>query len=181
VLKGFAHRDVDQRGRARDASGTFDPALLEVLLRDPYFAWPAPKSTGRERFNEAWLQRQLAGLDSPVADVNLAATMLELTARSIASAVATLDAGDYQLIVCGGGARNEALMARLGTLTRRRPLTTASFGLDPDFVEAAAMAWLAHERVAGRPGNLPTVTAAREAVALGAVYCGVKRAGELTL
>ena len=158
------------------ATGTADGVLLEALLRDPYFAKPAPKSTGREQFNEAWLQRKLDESGRRIPDVNLAATLLELTARSIADAIATTSGvKPDRLVICGGGARNAALMARLGALAGQKPQTTAAFGLDPDFVEAAAMAWLARARVAGEPGNLPTVTAAREAVVLGALYCGIER------
>jgi anhydro-N-acetylmuramic acid kinase len=164
----------DDRGRWA-ASGKPNLALLEILLREPYFARPAPKSTGRELFNESWLEQNLEELDAPITDVNLAATLLELTARSIVDALAALGAERYPLIVCGGGASNDALMARLGAQTGTVPQTTAAFGLDPDFVEAAAMAWLAHARVTGCPGNLPTVTAAREATILGGLYCGVKK------
>jgi anhydro-N-acetylmuramic acid kinase len=178
LLDNLARRCLGQPyddGGRWAASGTPDRALLETLLREPYFARPAPKSTGRELFNESWLQRNLAAYGSPVADVNLAATLLELTARSIADAIASLAGRSCQLIVCGGGAKNEALIARLGALTGTDPQTTAAFGLDPDFVEAAAMAWLAQARIARAPGNLPTVTAAREAAVLGALYCGVEK------
>ena len=165
-------RPFDDRGQWA-ASGEADRTLLETMLQEPYFAKPPPKSTGRELFNEAWLQRKLAESGRRVVEVNVAATLLELTARSIADAIAALGEKPGRLIVCGGGVRNEALVARLGALTGQSPQSTAAFGLDPDFVEAAAMAWLARARVTGAPGNLPTVTAARKAVVLGALYCSV--------
>lgn len=167
-------RPFDDRGQWA-ASGKPDPSLLETLLQEPYFRKPAPKSTGRELFNDGWLQRKLGESGRRVDEVNLAATLLELTARSIADAIAALGARPGRVIVCGGGVRNDALMARLGALTGQTLQTTAAFGLDPDFVEAAAMAWLARARVTGAPGNLPTVTAAREGAVLGALYCGVER------
>ena len=157
------------------ASGTPDRVLLDSMLTEPYFSKPAPKSTGRELFNESWLQRKLGESGRRVDDVNLAATLLELTARSIADAIAALGTRPDRLIACGGGCKNEALIARLGALTGQTPQSTAAFGLDPDFVEAAAMAWLAQARVTRTPGNLPTVTAARKAAVLGALYCGVER------
>ncbi len=165
-------RPFDDRGQWA-ASGKPDRALLETFLREPYFARPTPKSTGRELFNEPWLQGKLAEAGRKVVEVNVAATLLELTARSIANAIAGLGTKPGRLIVCGGGVKNDALIARLGVLTGQTPQTTATFGLDPDFVEAAAMAWLARARVTQVPGNLPTVTAARKAVVLGAVYSGV--------
>lgn len=167
-------RPFDDRGQWA-ASGTADAPLLETLLREPYFARPAPKSTGRELFNESWLERKLAESGRRVSEVNLAATLLELTARSIANAIAALGTKPGRLIACGGGVRNAALVARLGTLTGLKLQSSADFGLDPDFVEAAAMAWLARARLNRAPGNLPTVTAAREAAVLGALYCGVNR------
>ena len=165
-------RPFDDRGQWA-ASGEADRTLLETMLQEPYFAKPPPKSTGRELFNESWLQRKLAESGRRVVEVNVAATLLELTARSIADSIAALGTAPGRLVVCGGGVRNEALISRLGALTGRSPQSTAAFGLDPDFVEAAAMAWLARARVTGGPGNLPTVTAARKAVVLGALYCGV--------
>ena len=166
-------RPFDDRGLWA-ASGKPDPALLEKMLQEPYFARPAPKSTGRELFNDLWLQRQLTESGRGAVDVNVAATLLELTARSIADAIAALGTKPGRLIACGGGCKNDALIARLGALTGLRPQTTAAFGLDPDFVEAAAMAWLARARTTRAPGNLPTVTAARKAAVLGALYCGVE-------
>jgi anhydro-N-acetylmuramic acid kinase len=163
----------DEDGRWA-ASGTVDEALLGVLLDDPYFAQPAPKSTGRERFNETWLKQKLARLDWTVAEADVAATLVDLSARSIAEAITTLGLPDYELFVCGGGAKNATLMQRIGTFAGIAPKTTADFGLDPDWVEAAAMAWLARARVEQTAGNVPTVTAAREARVLGGLYSGAR-------
>ena len=162
----------DDRGQWA-ASGTPDPALLKACLDETYFRRAAPKSTGRELFNATWLQQRLARIDHPVADADVAATLLELSAQTIANALAGLSLKNLELIGCGGGTKNAALMGRIGALADTRPKTTADFGLDPDHVEAAAMAWLARARVEGLPGNLPSVTAAREGAVLGALYCGV--------
>jgi len=156
------------------AAGQTDATLLASLLDEPYFAQPAPKSTGREQFSEDWLLRKLACTGGELTDVNVAATLLELTASTIVTAIDGLALGDYELVVCGGRAKNPTLMARIGELAGRNPTTTARFGIDPDHVEAAAMAWLARARIEGAPGNLPTVTAARQPVTLGALYSGVK-------
>jgi len=162
-------RPYDDGGRW-SASGSPDEALLGACLSDPYFSRPAPKSTGRERFNETWLKQKLAEISHEVADVDVAATLLELSARTIAAAIDALGLGDYELLACGGGTKNAALMARIGERAGRTLKTTAALGLDPDFVEAAAMAWLARARLEREAGNRPTVTAAREAAVLGALY-----------
>jgi anhydro-N-acetylmuramic acid kinase len=163
----------DDNGRWA-ASGTTDEALLGMLLDDPYFVQPAPKSTGREHFNETWLKRKLAAIDRNVAEADVAATLVDLSARSIVEAITTLALPAYELFVCGGGAKNAMLMERIGTYAGLTPKTTAAFGLDPDWVEAAAMAWLARARVERTAGNVPTVTAAREARVLGGLYLGVQ-------
>jgi anhydro-N-acetylmuramic acid kinase len=154
------------------ASGTVDEDLLAVLLDEPYFSLPSPKSTGRERFNETWLKQKLGSVARTIPDAIVARTLLELTARTIVDAIGNSDVTEYELVVCGGGARNGALMARIGELAGRRAMTTGDFGIDPDWVEAAAMAWLARARIERAPGNIPSVTAAREARVLGGLYCG---------
>jgi anhydro-N-acetylmuramic acid kinase len=164
-------KPFDEGGRWA-ASGRPDPGLLAAFLDEPYFSRPAPKSTGRERFNETWLKQKLGTTGREIADADVAATLVELTARTVVEALAGLGLADCGLVVCGGGAKNDALMARLGALTSGRPATTAELGLDPDWVEAATMAWLARARLELTAGNVPTVTAAREARVLGALYCG---------
>ena len=145
------------------ASGRVDATLLARLRADPYFARPLPKSTGRELFNLAWLGSALTpGL--AVADVQ--ATLAELTATAITDALTA--ARPSRALICGGGVHNGYLMQRLTTLIAPLPIaSTASMGLDPDFVEAAAFAWLARETLAGRPGNSPSATGATRAVVLG--------------
>lgn len=158
----------DRNGRWA-ASGETDTGLLADLMADPYFAQAPPKSTGREYFNARWLDDRLgrrAG-DRP-ADVQ--ATLAELTARSIASALAEHGNGVTRAMVCGGGAYNEDLMARLrAAMPERRVETTAVLGIAPECVEPVAFAWLAYRRVRGLPGNRPEVTGARVALCLGAL------------
>jgi len=151
------------------ASGSVDEALLSRFLDDPYFHLPPPKSTGREHFNLDWLAASLAGSEHSPADVQ--ATLCELTAVSVAGAVRDTLADTDELLVCGGGAHNTYLLARLRA--RLAPVTVVTSderGLPADWVEAVAFAWLARETLAGRPGNLPAVTGAGEAVVLGGVY-----------
>jgi len=154
------------------ASGDVDSDLLAAMKQDAYFSRPAPKSTGREYFNSTWIDQQVKTGGPDVDPVNVAATIVELTASTIVDAIANFGLTGYELVVCGGGSKNGSLMRRLGALSGSEPRTTSAYGLDPDFVEAAAMAWLAFARVEQRAGNLPTVTAAREATVLGGLYCG---------
>lgn len=149
-------------------SGQLDPALLERLLADPYFALPAPKSTGRETFQLHWLERQLRGDEAP-ADVQ--ATLLALTARTVADAVRRECPRATRVIGCGGGVHNRALVEALTTaLAPIRWETTATHGVSPDDVEAMLFAWLARERLEGRPGNRMEVTGARGPRVLGAIW-----------
>lgn len=148
--------------------GTVLPALLERMLAEPYFATAPPKSTGRDLFNEAWLCSQLAGGEEP-RDVQ--ATLLELTARSVAGAIAQHCPGANRVIVCGGGARNRALMDRLTQSIVPAALGPSErHGIDPQLVEAMAFAWLAKQALDAAPGNFPSVTGARGARVLGAIY-----------
>ncbi len=144
--------------------------LLQNMLSDPYFAAiPAPKSTGREYFNFGWLERQLA-LFPALAPQDVQATLTELTAVTISEQV-LLSGGCERLLVCGGGSRNPLLMARLAALLPGTEVsTTDEAGISGDDMEALAFAWLAWRTLAGLPGNLPSVTGAREMSVLGAIY-----------
>jgi anhydro-N-acetylmuramic acid kinase len=161
-------------GRPFDRDGTWAqqgsaiPALLARLLGDEYFRRAPPKSTGRETFNLEWLDHQLAGAEKP-ADVQ--ATLLALTADGVADAIGRFCADASEVYLCGGGARNAALVDLLSKrLAPRKIAATDVLGVDAEHVEALAFAWLARETLNSRPGNLPAVTGARGARVLGAIY-----------
>lgn len=156
-------------GGAFAASGTVDAELLARLLGDPWFALPPPKSTGREQFHLRWLEAQLGTSKLSPADVQ--ATLLELSAITVADALRATQAGTARVLGCGGGVHNAALMARIAAhLPGAVVESTAAHGLDPDYVEAMGFAWLARETLAGRPGNLPSVTGAKGPRVLGTIY-----------
>jgi len=161
-------------GRAYDkngewaALGAVDRALLARLLEHEFFTLPPPKSTGRDAFNLAWLRRMLGGSESAV---DVQATLLELTAAGIARAIEAHCRGAREIFVCGGGARNAAMMRLLRALLGETSLdTTDALGVNAEWVEALAFAWLACCAVKGTPGNLPAVTGARGPRVLGAIY-----------
>ena len=152
------------------ASGTVEPALLKELLSDPFFVTKGPKSTGREVFNLSWLTQHLSRLPAFPAE-NVQATLLELTALTIVESLQNAQAQTQELLVCGGGAHNQTLMKRLAELLPDAKVSsTAAYGVDPDWVEAMAFAWLAHCCLAGIPANRPSVTGARGLRVLGAIY-----------
>lgn len=146
-----------------------DETLLDMLLADKYFRAAAPKSTGREYFNAAWLQRHLNSLSAEPKPVIIQATLAELTARTIASAVSDHQASE--LFLCGGGAANHYLCQRIAAaLPGCNIETTAALGIAPDWVEAAAFAWLARARLREEAASVPAVTGAARAAILGAIY-----------
>jgi anhydro-N-acetylmuramic acid kinase len=154
-----AHRPIVRRRRR---------VLLARLLDESWFALPPPKSSGREQFHLAWLQPRLRG-DERAEDVQ--ATLLELSAASIAEALRATQPQTRRVLACGGGVHNPLLLRRIAErLPEAVVESTAGYGLDPDFVEAMAFAWLARETLAGRPGNLPAVTGARGLRVLGVVH-----------
>ena len=164
-LRGEAY----DRDGAFAAGGTVDAELLAALLSDPYFAAPPPKSTGRDTFHPGWLERHLASRD--VGDADLMATLLELSARSIANDLLRHQPGTRVLFACGGGVHNSALMRRIAELLPGvQVCSIAAHGIDPDYVEALGFAWLARQTLANRPGNLPSVTGARGWRVLGAIH-----------
>ena len=162
--------DLDEAGQWA-ASGHASKQLLQQLLTDPYFEIPPPKSTGREHFNLEWINHHLTRLPSAPAAVDVQATLLQLTALTIAEAVRRFLPQTQEMYVCGGGAHNRQLLKALAEYFSGMPVaTTEVLGLHPDWVEAVAFAWLAHQTLEGQPGNLPSVTGARRAVILGGIY-----------
>jgi anhydro-N-acetylmuramic acid kinase len=155
------------------ASGQLDQRLLDALLSEPYFGLSAPKSTGRDLFDEAWLEGRLTTSDARrrLRPHDIQATLSELSARTSADAFRGYAPDAPELIVCGGGARNLDLMARIGRLVApAQVVTSTERGLPVDQVEAVAFAWLARAFTKREPGNIASVTGAAGARVLGGLY-----------
>jgi anhydro-N-acetylmuramic acid kinase len=172
LMDAWSRRVLKQpmdRDGALAARGRVAPALLATLLADPHFSKTPPKSTGPEYFSLAWLEKHLTG---NVTDADVQATLLALTAQTIATAIRSSAGTDAPgIFVCGGGANNPALMAALRTqLPRATVDRTDALGVAAGWVEAMAFAWLARQRWHARPGNAPVVTGARHAAVLGGLF-----------
>ncbi len=173
LLDAWIQRHQDQQyDRNGDwaSSGHVSIQLLAELLSDDFFTAQGPKSTGRELFNLSWLDARLASCPN-VAPEDVQATLLELTARSICDSLLATQPETQDVLVCGGGAHNTALMHRLQALLPACEVTsTADYGVEPDWIEAMAFAWLAHCCIEGIAANRPSVTGARGPRILGAIY-----------
>src|SRR5690606_31510857 len=161
LMDAWTHRHLD---KTYDASGNWAESgqvidtLLAAMWAENFFSLPPPKSTGRDLFNLPWLEQYLQSGYKP-ADVQR--TLLELTARSIAAAIDRYCAPADEAYICGGGAHNQALLRRLQQLLPFMKIDlTDTLGIQADWVEAAAFAWLAKRTLQHLPGNLPAVTGA---------------------
>lgn len=162
------NQPYDEDGRSA-ARGSINLTLLAELESDPYFQLPPPKSTGREHFNLQWFLPNLP--PEGLSDEDVLATLCELTARTVATAIKEHAATTDEVIVCGGGAYNSHLLQRLhANLPGVELVSSEVYGIEPRWIEAMAFAWLAQRTLQHLPGNLPSVTGAREAVILGAIY-----------
>ena len=162
------------RGEAFDRDGVFaaagrvDEALLARMLAEPWFAMAPPKSTGRDQFHLDWVESRLRGGEAPQ---DVQATLLALTARTVADALRATQPATARVIACGGGVHNRMLMAALADAMPGRAVeSSAAHGLDPDAIEAMGFAWLARQTLLGLPGNLPSVTGATGYRVLGGIY-----------
>jgi anhydro-N-acetylmuramic acid kinase len=163
------HRgEAFDRDGAFAASGQVDDALLARLRDEPWFALPPPKSSGREQFHLDWVESRLRGDEAPQ---DVQATLLQLSAATIADALLAHQPATARVLACGGGVRNARLIERIAA---RLPgcvvEPTDLHGLDADYVEAMAFAWLARQTLAGLPGNVPAVTGARGPRVLGTIH-----------
>ena len=171
---------ADQQGHVFDENGTWasqgkvNQALLSRMIADAFFAKAPPKSTGRDDFHLEWLQKQVGSDNINAEDVQ--ATLLQLTVDSALQALERYAPQTQTLIICGGGARNSALLnlfkSRAEILFKNtlEIVTSDALGIDPQLVEGLAFAWLAWAYKEKRPANLPAVTGAKGPRILGACY-----------
>ena len=172
LMDAWARRHLghpwDEGGRWA-ASGTTDEGLLAELLDHPFLDMAPPKSTGPEEFGPAWLDHVLASHGRSLRPEDVQATLAAFTAEAVARSLG--DRAVARVLVCGGGAWNVNLLEKLAGRLGGTPVsTTGDAGVDPGLVEACAFAWLAYRTLAGLPGNVPSVTGARRAAPLGAIY-----------
>lgn len=168
----------ERRGLPMDEDGAWAaqgrpiPQLLECLLAEPYLALPPPKTTGRELFNQAWLQARLQEAGQSDADpADVQCTLAHFTAASLAQALRGQGCQDAALYLCGGGARNPLLLQLLQEqLPEAQVQTTAGLGLDAGLVECSCAAWYAWMRLHDRPCDLRDFTGARRPAIMGAHY-----------
>ncbi len=170
----------EHQGNAFDENGSWalqgkvNKVLLEKMLADAFFTKAPPKSTGRDDFHLAWLQEKIVSDNYLSEDVQ--ATLLHLTAHSALEALARYAPQTQKLIICGGGAKNNALMNLFKVKAQdlfKNALeiaTSDTAGIDPQLVEGLAFAWLAWAHKEKRPANLPAVTGAKGPRILGACY-----------
>ena len=161
--------DFDELGRWA-ASGKVREDLIKLMLADPYFSAASPKSTGKDDFNLEWLASLTNKTGRVYKNEDTQATLLELTAVSIAGAISACAPETEEVLTCGGGIHNPVLVQRLQSLLRGITVkSTSDYGVNPDAVEALTFAWLAKQRLENIPANLPSVTGAKHPAVLGAV------------
>ncbi len=164
----------ENQGKSYDENGNWAskgetiPALLEALLMQPFFSLPPPKSTGRDCFNLNWLRMHLKGTELPV---DVQATLLELTVQGIVRSIQSYFPASTEVYLCGGGAHNARLVNRISeALLEKKVALTDQLGIDVDWVEAFAFAWLARQAIHKKTSNLPAVTGAKGERILGAIF-----------
>jgi anhydro-N-acetylmuramic acid kinase len=167
LAERYLHQPYDDNGRWA-ASGQVNVDLLDRCLADPYFALRPPKSTGKSLFNLDWLDKILLELNQDIRAEDVECTLVHLSAKCVADAVNSLSS-QCEVILCGGGTNNHFMWQILEQYLDpgHSVLSSKALGLHPQWVEAACFAWLARQRVENRPGNLPSVTGAQQAVLLG--------------
>jgi len=159
------HQPFDGNGTWAQ-TGKVDQTLLENMLKDNYFSAPPPKSTGRELFNREWLRHHLESFDN-LAIEDVQATLLALTTRTIAESVNTWCPESKTVLTCGGGSENKQLNIELKGKSLKK---TDDYGIPSNWMEAMAFAWLAKQHIDNKPGNIPSVTGAKQAVKLGELH-----------
>ncbi len=163
------NKSYDENGKWAE-SGTVNEDFLKELLNDDYFNLKPPKSTGTEYFNPAWLTKKLSAFLFLAAE-DVQATLAAFTATTIKDAVNQYASEAEEIIICGGGVHNDFLLQQFKQLLPNIEInSSAKYGLDPDYIEATAFAWLAKRTMNHKVGNLPDVTGASHSVILGGIF-----------
>jgi len=157
------------------ASGNINSHLLTQFLSEPFFNQPFPKSTGRELFNKEWINTNILKTlsktaEKSISEVDIQATLTELTAKSVADAIKDHSLFEPEIYICGGGSHNKHLLDRLSFHLNSHVQSTEALGLHPNWVEACAFAWLAYRTLNHKTGNLAAVTGAKGERILGGIY-----------
>lgn len=174
LMDAWIHEHLNKHyddGGCFASQGTINHDLLKEMLNDNYFCRSYPKSTGREYFNLSWLKQITRKHLEKLAACDVQSTLLELTAQSIIFSIRKI-LSDGEILICGGGAKNNYLLERLSELGKPNfaVKTTAAYGIPPDWMEAMAFAWLALRTINKQTGNLASVTGAKYNSILGAIY-----------
>lgn len=153
------------------SSGSIIKELLAQFLTDPWFNIEPPKSTGKEHFNLKYVQDNIQSYGIQTHPADTLATLTQLTASSLSTAIYQWCCDSGEVIVCGGGRLNQFLMRRIeDLLPNHRVLNSDALGINGDAVEAATFAYLAHLFINGEAGNIPSVTGANRKKVLGCLY-----------
>jgi anhydro-N-acetylmuramic acid kinase len=175
VRRLTAGRETMDRGGERAGKGTVDMRLLAELLAHPFLKRRPPKSTGREEFGDAFVDRVWAeGRRRRLSGQDLLATCSLFTAITVSSARRWLRKHTIdEVIVAGGGVRNRTLLRDLASVFAPVPLRRMEqLGWNSKAFEAVAFAVLAYQTMQGEPANMPAVTGAAHPVLLGAIVPG---------
>ncbi len=153
-------------------SGHIQLDLLALLLDDPYFTSAPPKSTGLEYFNKKWLNDKMHAWDGMGFSSNsdILTTLTALTAQTIANQINLVRPAVESAFISGGGAKNTVIMGMIREYTKINVVTTTELGIDPQWVEAAAFAWMAHRTLNGVTSTLPSVTGATQPTVAGDIH-----------
>ena len=169
-IKKHQKLDFDKDGTWAK-TGTINQGFLNVMLEDEYFNQPPPKSTGREKFNLMWLQSALDQYEEIVSDKDVQATLVALTTKSIAKAINYWVPNTERILLCGGGGNNTYLVSLLQKELQNTPVElTSAYGVNENWMEAMAFAWLAKQKIAGNSGNIPSATGATKKAVLGVIH-----------
>ena len=149
--------------------GIINKALLDSMMSDPYFDLAPPKSTGTEYFNLNWLNRFIEPKN--ITEVDIQKTLTVFTSESIAQAIERFNPNTEEIILCGGGVKNISLYKEItNRLPKIKISKTNNYGIDSDYLEASAFAYLAKLTISKKVGNVKSVTGSKNQVILGGIY-----------
>lgn len=149
-------------------SGKVINELFNALKEDEFIKRTPPKSTGREQYNQSFMENLISKYNFANYDkADIITTISEFTVYGITYNYLEFIKNFDQVVVSGGGSHNQYIIKRMSEILKKEVLTQEDLGFNSDAKEAIAFVALGYLTINNQPSNVKSATGAKNSVILG--------------